>query len=187
MRRLASLSAAVAMLVAGLLVGSVGLAQDVVSEGEVYQGEVPGESCSSCNSSGCNECGRDRGCRGGRCKGGRGKSYAGMDSHYNCGCNGSYNFPVPPLSTYHWPGMYKHQLMTDYHSPWRFPPIRPFIEEDTFQDDALLNDEPLLRGNGDDDSAFQTPSRLPVQMAGFRRVSGKKKVEMSDLLKAMYR
>ena len=54
----------------------------------------------------------------------------GRDPSYNCGCNGSYKYPVPPLSTYHWPGMYSHQLMTDYHSPWRFPPIRPYVEEE---------------------------------------------------------
>src|SRR4051794_14249312 len=47
----------------------------------------------------------------------------------NCGCNGSYKFPVPPLYTYHWPGMYAAQLMTDYHSPWRFPPLKPYVDE----------------------------------------------------------
>ena len=203
MRRFASISAAVATLVAGLLVGSNGLAQEIISSGEVHQGDVSSASssgCSSCGSNGCDSegllgCGGDcgeagscgRGCRSGRCRGGRGKYYAGRDSHYNCGCNGSYNFPVPPLSTYHWPGMYKHQLMTDWHSPWRYPPIRPCIEEDTFQDDPLLNDEPLLPGTGDDDSAYRVPARLPVQVVGFRRASEQKKVEMSDLLKAMYR
>ncbi len=44
----------------------------------------------------------------------------------SCNCNGSYKFPVPPLYTYHWPGLYSHRLMTDYHSPWRFPAIRPY-------------------------------------------------------------
>ena len=48
---------------------------------------------------------------------------------FNCGCNGSYKFPVPPLYTYHWPGMYSAQLMTDYHSPWRFPPLKPYVDE----------------------------------------------------------
>ena len=47
----------------------------------------------------------------------------------NCGCNGSYKFPVPPLYTYHWPGMYSAQLMTEYHSPWRFPPLKPYTDE----------------------------------------------------------
>jgi hypothetical protein len=44
--------------------------------------------------------------------------YEGQQAHFNCGCNGSYKFPVPPLYTYHWPGMYQATLMTDYHSPW---------------------------------------------------------------------
>src|SRR5262245_33191908 len=51
------------------------------------------------------------------------------DAGFNCGCNGSYKFPVPPLYTYHWPGMYQAVLMTDYHSPWRFPPLRPYVDE----------------------------------------------------------
>jgi hypothetical protein len=25
--------------------------------------------------------------------------------------------------------MYSQQLMTDYHSPWRFPPIKPYSDE----------------------------------------------------------
>ena len=57
------------------------------------------------------------------------KYYEGRTAHFNCGCNGSYKFPVPPLSTYHWPGMWSHQLMTDYHSPWRFPPLKPYVDE----------------------------------------------------------
>lgn len=48
---------------------------------------------------------------------------------FNCDCHGSYKFPVPPLYTYHWPGIYSLQLTTDYHSPWRFPPLRPYSAE----------------------------------------------------------
>lgn len=53
----------------------------------------------------------------------------GRDRNFNCGCNGSYKYPVPPLYTYHWPGMYSAQLMTDYHSPYRFPPLKPYVDE----------------------------------------------------------
>jgi len=53
----------------------------------------------------------------------------GLNQGFNCGCNGSYKFPVPPLYTYHWPGMWSAQLMTDYHSPWRFPPLKPYVDE----------------------------------------------------------
>ncbi len=59
----------------------------------------------------------------------RGACYEGLDPAFNCGCNGSYKFPVPPLYTYHWPGMYSAQWMTDYHSPWRFPPLKPYVDE----------------------------------------------------------
>lgn len=67
----------------------------------------------------------DDGCGNGR----RGPKYDGLDPYFNCGCNGSYKFPVPPLYTYHWPGMYQQHLMTDYHSPWRFPPLKPYVDE----------------------------------------------------------
>ncbi|MHC4177480.1 MAG: hypothetical protein ACYSWU_08235 [Planctomycetota bacterium] len=46
--------------------------------------------------------------------------------HFNCGCRGSYKFPVPPQYTYHWPGLYAQQSMTEYTSPWRFPPLEPY-------------------------------------------------------------
>jgi hypothetical protein len=71
----------------------------------------------------CDECG-GRGCR--HC---HRHWYEGMEEGFNCGCNGSYKFPVPPLYTYHWPGMWSAQLMTDYHSPWRFPPLKPYTDE----------------------------------------------------------
>jgi hypothetical protein len=60
---------------------------------------------------------------------GHGQGIEGLDRSFNCGCGGSYNYPVPPLYTYHWPGMYKQPLMTDYRSPWRFPPLKPYVDE----------------------------------------------------------
>ena len=68
------------------------------------------------------------GCRGILCRN-RAPRYEGMEAGFNCGCNGSYKYPVPPLYTYHWPGMWSAQLMTDYHSPWRFPPLKPYVDE----------------------------------------------------------
>lgn len=59
----------------------------------------------------------------------KGAGYEGLDPSFNCGCNGSYKYPVPPLYTYHWPGMWQQNLMTDYHSPWRFPPLKPYVDE----------------------------------------------------------
>lgn len=43
---------------------------------------------------------------------------------FNCSCSGSYNYPVPPLYTYHWPGMYKQGTMVEYRSPYRYPMLR---------------------------------------------------------------
>ena len=45
---------------------------------------------------------------------------------FNCDCRGSYKFPVPPQYTYHWPGLYAQQTMTEYASPWRFPPLEQY-------------------------------------------------------------
>lgn len=67
------------------------------------------------------------------------KYLEGRDPSYNCGCSGSYKFPVPPQYTYHWPGMYSQSLMTDYHSPWRFPPLRPYVDDPRAEP---ANDEP---------------------------------------------
>ena len=70
--------------------------------------------CDNCNV--CGLCGRRCGCL---CRSSR-TSRAG---YFNCQCQGSYKFPVPPQYTYHWPGMYSQQMMTEYYSPWRFPPL----------------------------------------------------------------
>jgi hypothetical protein len=78
------------------------------------------------------DCYCDNCCRGGlfgHHHGCRRGGYEGLDTGFNCGCNGSYKFPVPPLYTYHWPGMWQQVLMTDYHSPWRFPPLKPYADE----------------------------------------------------------
>ena len=67
------------------------------------------------------DCGRE-GCPIGRRLRGRMRRVA-QTGYDNCSCRGSYKFPVPPQYTYHWPGMYSMQRMTEYNSPWRFPPL----------------------------------------------------------------
>jgi hypothetical protein len=53
---------------------------------------------------------------------------------FNCECSGSYKYPVPPQYTYHWPGMYSQPTMTQYMSPYRFPPLKlPPKGEDILQ------------------------------------------------------
>lgn len=105
-----------------------------------------GGSCDACQAHGCGWL-KGHGCKSG-C-GGHGCHHAknrpeGLDRYANCGCNGSYNYPVPPLYTYHWPGMYKHQRMTDYHSPWRFPPLRPYVDEIPVEDPPMQAALPQL-------------------------------------------
>lgn len=59
----------------------------------------------------------------------------GEGSLFNCACKGSYHFPVPPLYTSHWIGLYSQHLPTDYRSLWRFPPIKPYREAHYYQAD----------------------------------------------------
>jgi len=83
----------------------------------------------------CNNCNNGNGGRHGHHghHGGGGhhgnRRIEGNTAYYNCSCNGSYKYPVPPLYTYHWVGQFSAPRMTDYHSPWRFPPLKPYTEE----------------------------------------------------------
>jgi hypothetical protein len=101
----------IALTIVGLLAG--------VLVGAVHGDEGCCDACDPC------------GCGHGHFLHGRCGHCGGYDPewYFNCGCNGSYKFPVPSLYTYHWPGMYSAERMTDYHSPWRFPPLRPYTDE----------------------------------------------------------
>jgi hypothetical protein len=89
-----------------------------------------------CGSGGCDEC---EGWAGRLFHHGHQPYIEGRELGFNCGCNGSYNYPVPPLYTYHWPGMYKQVRMTDYHSPWRFPPLKPYVDEQPIVEVGVAN------------------------------------------------
>jgi hypothetical protein len=97
---------------------------------------VAAPTCGADGNAGGAACCRD-GCGQGHCglfgRGCGAGGIDGLDPHFNCGCRGSYNYPVPPQYTYHWPGMYKQNLMTDYTSPWRFPPLKPYVDEQPVQ------------------------------------------------------
>jgi hypothetical protein len=140
MRRI-SIAASVALV---CLLTTAGQAR---AEGLLGLAGLGGGGCDcGCEQEACNSCGECGGrgglfghhggghhggghCGGGHCGHGHHQHLEGLDRHFNCGCNGSYKFPVPPLYTYHWPGMNSAQLMTDYHSPYRFPPIKPYVDE----------------------------------------------------------
>ncbi len=72
---------------------------------------------------GCGLHGFGLGCGG--CLFGRCAAYFASVGEFNCCCRGSYKFPVPSQYTYHWPGMYSLQTMSEYRSPYRFPPLEP--------------------------------------------------------------
>jgi hypothetical protein len=100
------------------LFGAVGLNTVATGNGpEQYGSGMSGD----CYCDPCNSCGHGHTCKH--------RQRRNEQAYFNCGCQGSYKYPVPPLYTYHWPGMYSAQLMTDYHSPWRFPPLKPYTDE----------------------------------------------------------
>jgi hypothetical protein len=114
-------------------------AQEPIPQGEPITDYSTGAGGGCCNT-GCGHgvrlhrhgCGRlGHGCGAGGCgHQGHRTGYDGLDRSFNCGCTGSYKFPVPPQYTYFWPGsLYSLDLMTSYHSPWRFPPLKPYTEE----------------------------------------------------------
>lgn len=100
-------------------------AQHVGSSAAAYSNcSNAANACSSGSCDGGGQCGTNR-CRhvcGPHCR-------KLANRWANCHCDGSYKLPVPPLYTYHWPGIYSLQNVTDYHSPWRFPPLRPHAPE----------------------------------------------------------
>src|SRR5690606_4842756 len=87
-------------------------------EGAYDSGCCHGHRLHRCRKLGCQGCFHHR------------RNMEGLDMGFNCGCGGSYKFPVPPQYTYFWPGStYSQGLMTNHHSPWRFPPLKPYTEE----------------------------------------------------------
>jgi hypothetical protein len=72
--------------------------------------------------------------------------------YFNCQCRGSYKFPVPPLYTYHWPGMYSQKTITQYNSPYRFPPLQLPSETGL--------EGPISAAPDEGDSSFLGPIRI---------------------------
>ena len=84
----------------------------------------------------------------------------GEGSWYNCSCKGSYKFPVPPLYTYHWAGMYADPLMTDYQSPWRFPAVTPFSDAHRISDTHRKSFDDRNNRYPDDDTDSYREGRI---------------------------
>ena len=116
-----------AALTASISFAGGALADELSSGGMISDYTLSG-GCDSCGGGRCGHLCHKLGGHG--CGHHRGPKYEGRDRGFNCGCQGSYKFPVPPQYTYFWPGsVYSQNLMTDYHSPWRFPPLKPYTEE----------------------------------------------------------
>lgn len=96
-------------------------ADDAIMPTAVGQSGREARDCDDLDCCGCCRC-RGPGCRSGICSRCRGK-FAEY-GYFNCSCRGSYKFPVPPQFTYHWPGMYSQQTITEHNSPWRFPALK---------------------------------------------------------------
>ena len=81
-----------------------------------FGGEGYCDECDACN------CGRHHH-HGGLCQ------RWNQDAGFNCGCNGSCNLPLSRRFIPITGRTYSQVLMTDYHSPWRFPAIKPYVDE----------------------------------------------------------
>lgn len=89
-----------------------------------YEAPHPAGDCCGCGCHDCvSGCGSRNGCASAGCRHRLAQKWADV-GYFNCQCRGSYKFPVPPQYTYHWPGMYSQQTMTEYSSPYRFPALR---------------------------------------------------------------
>ncbi len=100
-----------------MLIAPSAIAQDTASAPETpapaVTAAMPSESAEACCQDCCPVCGHPRHV----CK-------DAVIAGANCGCRGSYKFPVPPRFTYYWPGMYAQQSMTGYWSPYRYPALK---------------------------------------------------------------
>ncbi|MBN1910068.1 MAG: hypothetical protein JW818_10040 [Pirellulales bacterium] len=118
MRRLCVLWLGLAVVV--VLAGSVG-ASTPVAVGTNVAGACQVDTCGPCGDylgpkcSACGHCGAVCCCA----------RHVAEVGYFNCRCRGSYKFPVPPRFTYHWPGMYSQQTMTEHLSRWQNPPFLP--------------------------------------------------------------
>lgn len=130
MRKLCVLLTCVSVgLVTGICPAADPVSADVTYPDSGYgiaqvQDDPCASECTACTGSecGCGRCGL-RGCRAGHV------NRKAQIGYFNCNCRGSYKFPVPPQYTYFWPGMYSQQTMTEYASPWRFPPLKPLPDD----------------------------------------------------------
>ena len=132
-----------------------------------------GTSCNTCQSS-CTGCG---GCGCGVC--GCHRARIAEAGCFNCTCKGSYKFPVPPQYTYHWPGMYSQQFMTEYVSPYRFPPLElpSFIPQEKAQAPVA----PVIRSSSDGLMAAR-----PSQLAPLPKKASSRPMPMSARIKQKY-
>ena len=105
----------------------------------------------------------------------------GAGTWFNCGCNGSYKFPVPPLYTYHWIGMFSHQLTTDYQSQRRFPAVRPFGDFNPSGESQRDRNRENLR-TSDTDDVVHRPVSLNIQT----RTSKSNRLRMSNIMQQIY-
>ncbi len=172
MRNVLTLAAAVAALV--LAARSAVAQQPTPAPGVAQQGLAPmpaeampaeGCGCAQCEcTDACGDpCARPCGCGrfcGPTCLWRKYCEKWASYGQFNCSCRGSYKFPVPPQYTYHWPGMYAQHTMTEYSSPYRFPPLNPPPVGEEAEPEPELGVGPGLPGAGV--PIRQTSRLLPV-------------------------
>ena len=188
MRRL---HAAIAISAMATFVCSTATAADILAQPSscssctscAGQSEMVVEGCDSCASdcgSDCGGCKASRigcgGCGCGIC--GRHRARIAAAGYFNCSCRGSYKFPVPPQYTYHWPGMYSQRFVTDYTSPYRFPPLE--IPKFIPQEKSETTEAPMVQ------STSTGLMSVPATLATPPAKSSSRPTPMSARIKRMY-
>jgi hypothetical protein len=66
--------------------------------------------------------------------------------------------------------MFKQERMTDYRSPWRFPPLRPYTDEPGLADAPMFEPEDFttVQFRGGDELTIRTPPATKVQSMSSR-------------------
>jgi hypothetical protein len=145
------------VIAADLLAGP-SLCTSCADQSEIVACECGCSDSSECGSS-CGDCGSScGGCGCGICC--RHRAYIASFGYFNCSCRGSYKFPVPPQYTYHWPGMYSQQYMTEYTSPYRFPPLE--LPKFLPQEKAKIAVEPVIQSTSTDLRAVNPARLMPL-------------------------
>ena len=89
------------------------------------------------------------------------RRHASGQACFHCDCQGSYKYPVPPQSTFFWPGMYSQKTSVDSTMPYRYPMLEEprWDEPDAAQHPSAA--KPVLQQTSLQIPAVEQPQSRP--------------------------